>query len=86
MGMRSLQAKMLMCLQEKQRRQAVIPLHIGREDTLRTDRMPQAAGLTTLCRQAVRLPGNDAAVGRESGGTHARHQLAEEVQSASRGW
>lgn len=49
--------------QEKQCREATIPLHLGREDALWADRMPEAAGLSTLCGQASRLPGDNVATG-----------------------
>lgn len=41
--------------------------------------MPETAGLSAVCGQATGLPGNNAATGREPGGSNPSHKLAEKV-------
>jgi len=42
--------------------------------------MPEAIGLSPLCGQAARIPGHNAAAGREPGGFDPGDQFAEEVR------
>jgi hypothetical protein len=41
--------------------------------------MSKTAGITTICRQAVGIPGHNAVAGRESGGFDSGYKLFEEV-------
>ncbi len=66
-------------LQTKQCSQVIIPFHFGRANPFRPDRMSKATRITTLCRQAVRIPWHDAIAGREPGGAHSSYKFIEEV-------
>lgn len=48
--------------------------------------MPEAACITTICRQAVGIPGNDAVAGRESGGSNPSYEFLKEVGIQSVGY
>ena len=65
--------------QEKQCRQASVPLHFGREDTFWTDRMSEAAGVAAFCRQAVGLPRHHVAAGREPRSPDTGYKLSQKV-------
>lgn len=76
-----MEATALIILQTQQCRQASIPFHSGRANTLRTDRMPEAAGFPTVRGQAVGLLGDHAAPGREPRSTHSGYEFVEKVGS-----
>lgn len=73
-----------MLLQTKQCRQTALSIYFGREDTFRTDRMPEAACFSALRGQAFGLSGDDVAFGREPGGLDAGDKFAEEVRLSMR--
>jgi hypothetical protein len=45
--------------------------------------MPQTPRLSALCGQEIGISGHDVAVGRESGGADAGHELVEEVSHSN---
>jgi hypothetical protein len=65
--------------QEKQCREAALPLHPGRADALWPNRMPEAISLSALRGQAIGVFGYHATAGRKSGGSHVGYKLAQEV-------
>jgi hypothetical protein len=66
--------------QAQQCSKAAISLHAWRTDTFWPDRMSQAAGLTSIRRQTIRIPRDNVAVGRESRGSDFGDKLVEEVR------
>lgn len=70
-------------IQEKQRRQTLIPLYARGADTLWTNRMSQTVGVSALCGQTFGLPRDNVVAGREPGGSNSSHQLITKVGAAS---
>ena len=53
----------LRILQEKQCSEATIPFHPWGTDPFRSDRMPEAIGITAICGQEIRLLGHHVTAG-----------------------
>jgi hypothetical protein len=67
-------------MQEEQCRETTLPFYTWGEDTLWTDRMSQTTCFPAFCGQAIRLPRNYVALGRESRGFDTGHKLSQEVR------
>ena len=65
--------------QTQQRRKAPLSVYPRRAYSLRSDRMSQATGLPSLCRQASGLPRNHAAARREPRSPYPCHKLLVQV-------
>jgi hypothetical protein len=65
--------------QAQQRREASIPIYSRRANSLWSNRMSQAAGFPSLCRQASRLPGHYAVARREPGSSDPRNKFLVQV-------